>query len=174
MRKIQILILSLLLLMTGCSKAKTPVETDNVPKETEQTSNTIQNIKRASLDDNGNIVINKADITTDATYIDYEYDGVDIGLLAVRDSDDKVKVVVNTCQACSGSPLAYFVQIGKRIQCQNCKNSFNINDLDNLVEYSCNPLVIENKVETEDTITIEVEQLQLLKSNFENWQGQKA
>ena len=32
---------------------------------------------------------------------------------------------------------------------------------------------IENKVETEDTITIEVEQLQLLKSNFENWQGQK-
>lgn len=172
MKKIQILMLSLLLI-SGCSKKEPTENTISVPKETEQTSNVIQNIRRAEFDNNGNIVINKADITTNATYIDYEYDGVDIGLLAVRDSKDNVKVVVNTCQACNGSPLAYFVQAGKRIQCQNCKNSFNISDLDNLVEYGCNPLVIENKIETEDTITIEVEQLQLLKSNFENWQGQK-
>lgn len=163
------IILILCLILTGCSS-----KTVEKPVETEQTSNEIQNIKRAKFNDDGKIAINKADITENATYIDYEYDGVDIGLLAVKDSKGGVKVVVNTCQACSGSPLAYFVQVGNKIQCQNCRNSFNINDLDHLVEYGCNPLTIENKTEDENTIVIDVEQLQALKSNFENWQGQKA
>lgn len=163
------IILILCLILAGCSS-----KTVEKPVETEQTSNEIQNIKRAKFNDDGKIVINKADITENTTYIDYEYDGVDIGLLAVRDSKGDVKVVVNTCQACSGSPLAYFVQVGNKIQCQNCRNSFNINDLDHLVEYGCNPLTIGNKTEDENTIVIDVEQLQALKSNFENWQGQKA
>lgn len=59
-------------------------------------------IEKANLDKDGNIIIDEDDITTDITYIDYEYEGVTIGLLAVRDSKDKVKIVVNTCQSCGG------------------------------------------------------------------------
>lgn len=57
--------------------------------------------------------------------------GVTIGLLEVKDSFFNVKVVINTCQSCDSSPYAYFVQVGNKIQCQNCGNMFAIDKLDN-------------------------------------------
>ena len=64
---------------------------------------------KASLNDNADIIINESDITTKTTYISYEYDDVTIDLLAVKDSKGNVKVVVNTCQSCGGSPYTYFI-----------------------------------------------------------------
>ena len=51
--------------------------------------------------------------------LSYEYKNVTIGLLAVKDSKGNVKVVVNTCQSCDGSPYTYFVQVGDKMLCQN-------------------------------------------------------
>lgn len=131
-------------------------------------------IEKATLDSNGNIVINEEAITTDITYIDYEFEDVTIGLLAVRDSKDKVKVVVNTCQSCGGSPYAYFVKVGDSIQCQNCGNMFKIDELDNLEINGCNPIAIVKKEEKNGKITINPDELKALKSKFTNWQGPKA
>ena len=61
-----------------------------------------------SLNDNADIIINESDIITKATYISYEYDDVTIDLLA-KDSKGNLKVVVNTCQSCGGSPYTYFI-----------------------------------------------------------------
>lgn len=131
-------------------------------------------IRKAELNEYGYILINEADITDKVTYISYEYEGVTIGLLAVRDSKGDVKVVINTCQSCGGSPYAYFVQVGNKIQCQNCGNMFAIDDLDNLVDNGCNPIQVEDKQTKDGIITIKTEQLKNLKDRFENWKGPKA
>lgn len=132
----------------------------------------ITNIVSASVS-NDNIVINKANITDKITYIDYKYENTDIGLLAVKDSTGDVKVVVNTCQSCNGSPNAYFLQVGDSIECQNCKNQFKIDYLDYLVDYGCNPLAITIIIKEEEKIYIPLNQIEELKEKFNNWNGQK-
>ena len=173
MKKISVLLFMLILAfsLTGCdskeeqkSSGKTPIGLKEVTGE----------VVKANIDSDGNIIINESDITDQVVYVSYEYDGVIIGLLAVKDSNGSVKVVINTCQSCGGSPYAYFVQVGNKIQCQNCGNVFAIDDLDNLVENGCNPIAIEDKHTKDGVITIGTEQLKELKSKFENWEGPKA
>lgn len=83
-------------------------------------------------------------------------------------------MVVNTCQSCGGSPYAYFVQVGNKIQCQNCGSMFSIDELDNLTDDGCNPINIEDKKEKDGNIVIETTQLKKLKDKFENWKGPKV
>ena len=80
--------------------------------------------RNAELDDNGDIVIREADISTDATFINYDVDGVTVQFIAVQDSGGVVRLGYNTCQSCSPSPRAYFAQDGDRLVCQNCGLSF--------------------------------------------------
>ena len=155
-------------IFSGCSKEENLVDKPANLKEI------TGKVEKATLDKDGNITIDEAAITTDITYIDYEYEGVTIGLLAVRDSKDKVQVVVNTCQSCGGSPYAYFVKVGDSIQCQNCGNLFKIDELDNLEVNGCNPIAIVNKKEKDGQITIVSDELKALKNKFTNWQGPKA
>ena len=158
-----------LFLVIGCSKTedekeyKKPVNLKEVTGE----------IVKADLDKNHNIIINEDDIDENVRYISYEYEGVTIGLLAVRNSEGKVIVVVNTCQSCGGSPYAYFVQVGDKIQCQNCGNLFAIDDLDNLSTDGCNPIEIEEREDKDGKIIIGTKQLNKLKDKFENWEGPK-
>lgn len=129
---------------------------------------------KADLNEDGNIVIEEAKITNQVVYYTYEYEGVIIGLLAVRNSSGKVIVVVNTCQSCGGSPYAYFVQDNEYVQCQNCGNMFLIDDLDHLEKDGCNPIEIEDLTRNKGKIIIGTEQLKELKGKFENWKGPKA
>lgn len=159
--------------ITGCvnDKKETSVKDLDAPAGLKEIKG---DIVKATLNEDGNIVIDKKDITSDVIYISYEYEGVTIGLLAVRDSNGDIKVVVNTCQSCGGSPYAYFVQVGDKIQCQNCGNFFAIDELDNLVLDGCNPIGIKDRIDTNETIIIGTEQLKGLKDKFENWKGPKT
>lgn len=158
--------------LTGCNFIKNDQAKD--PKAPASLKKIVGNIEKATLDDDGNIIIKKSKITEKVVYISYEYEGVTIGLLAVKDSKGYVKVVVNTCQSCGGSPYAYFVQVGNKIQCQNCGSMFSIDDLDNLTDDGCNPINIEDKKEKDGNIVIETTQLKKLKDKFENWKGPKV
>ena len=156
---------------TGCSNKKDEVNYSKAPNDLKEVTG---KIVKATLDDDGNIVINENEITEDVVYIGYEFEGVTIGLIAVRNSEGKVIVVINTCQSCGGSPYAYFVQTGKSIQCQNCGNYFAIDDLDNLTKDGCNPIEIEERTDIDGKIIIGTEQLNNLKNKFENWEGPKV
>ena len=173
MRKLNIIVFIIIcLLLVGCKDENKDEKKDsNAPAGLKEVTG---KIVKANLDSNGNIIINEKDIDIFATYIDYEYEGVTIGLLAVRNSEGKVIVVVNTCQSCGGSPYAYFVQVNDKIQCQNCGNLFAIDDLDNLVPDGCNPIGIENRIDKDGKIIIETKQLNLLKDKFANWKGPKV
>ena len=156
-----------MLSLTACTQSKDTSKSNSTAKKI------TGKIVKANLNDDGNIIIKTKDITTKAMYISYEYEGITIGLLAVRDSKNNVKVVVNTCQSCGGDPNVYFVQVGNKIQCQNCKNMFAIDELDNLEDGGCNPIAIKDKKIQDGVITIGVAQLKELKDKFKNWNGPK-
>ena len=156
-----------MLSLTACTQSKDTSKSNSTAKKI------TGKIVKANLNDDGNIIIKTKDITTKAMYISYEYEGITIGLLAVRDSKNNVKVVVNTCQSCGGDPNVYFVQVGNKIQCQNCKNMFAIDELDNLEDGGCNPIAIKDKKTQDGVITIGVAQLKELKDKFKNWNGPK-
>ena len=171
MKKSSLLLFVFLVLvfsLTGCA-----LENQN-SKHSNRVKKVTGEVKKAKLDEEGNILIQEKDITNKVTYISYEYENVTIGLLAVRDSKGNVRVVVNTCQSCGGSLYAYFVQVGDKIQCQNCRSKFAIDDLDHLDEDGCNPIGIKEMETKDGVVTIGTKQLNELKDKFENWEGPKA
>ena len=124
----------------------------------------------ANVDDNGDIIINTSDITSDATYINYVVDDVIIQLIAVRGTDGLVHLAFNTCQSCNPSPNAYFIQEGEYFICQNCGNRFHINQIGTSIG-GCNPSPVEEKNVQEDIIIISNEYVKTYKEKFRNWQG---
>ena len=174
MKKISVLLILLTFTfsLTGCNQKEMEIGSDEkVPARLRPITGEVVS---AILNEEGNIIVKESDISENVIYISYEYEEITIGLLAVRDSKGEVKVVVNTCQSCGGAPYAYFVQVGNKIQCQNCGSLFAIDDLDNLIDDGCNPIAIEDKKEADGIITIGTKQLKELKDKFENWHGPKA
>ena len=161
--KILIFIFSLIFL-TACAsdkKQSSPVGLKEVTGK----------IYHAQINEEGNIVIDKNKITEEVSYYSYEYEGVTISLLAVKDENDKFHIVINTCGSCGGSPYAYFVQVGNKMQCQNCGNTFLISELDNLVSDGCNPINIEKIDEQDDKFIVDHQEIEQYKDKFENWLG---
>lgn len=127
----------------------------------------------AQLDESGNIVIQKADITSDATFLNYDGGGVTIQLLAVRAGDGTVRLAYNTCQSCNPSPRAYFVKQGDKFVCQNCGNQYSAEEV-GLAAFGCNPTTVDGVTETTDTITINKADLDSNATKFTNWKGPTA
>lgn len=152
------------LVLGGCgSKAD---NTGDGAKEADTGSQYVE----ASTDDEGNIVIDTAEIGEDASFINCDVDGVNVQLIAVKGSDGTVRLAYNTCQICTPSPRAYFVQEGDVFTCQNCGNQF---DRDEIGESAagCNPTTVDGVSEEGDTITIEKSAVEKEAANFENWAG---
>ena len=95
-----------------------PKNTENPPTLETQPSETAPSFSGKD------ITIQTGDIGTDATYINYDAGGLTVQLLAVQASDGTVRLALNTCQVCRGSPYAYFVQDGDWFIYQNCGNRF--------------------------------------------------
>ncbi len=159
-----------LFIITGCQTNKKNND-EKVPFNLKKITG---KVRKASLNDDGYIVINKSEVTQKVSYYNYIYEDVQIGLLTVKDSSGNVRIVINTCQSCGGAPYAYFVQVGNKIQCQNCGNMFSIDDLGNLEEDGCNPITIEDLTDEGDIIKIGVKQLEDLKDKFKDWKGPKV
>ena len=53
------------------------------------------------------LVIQAEEIGTAASYFDYDAEGTTVQVFAVRASDGTVRLALNTCQVCNGSPYAY-------------------------------------------------------------------
>lgn len=116
------------------------------------------------------LVIQAEEIGTEASYFDYDADGVTIQVFAVRASNNTVRLALNTCQVCSGSPYAYFEQDGDTFICQNCKNRFSSTDVGK-VSGGCNPVPITAEVYTEQdgAISIPSSFLEDSAPRFRNW-----
>lgn len=124
----------------------------------------------ATLNENGDVVIQIADISDAATFYDLEVNGAPMGLFAVKASDGTVRTAFNTCQICNGSPYAYFKQEGDKFQCQNCGNIYGV-DMIETERGGCNPVPIMEgeKTVTDTEIIIPANLLDENSIRFNNW-----
>ena len=126
--------------------------------------------ERQNVQTSGDIIINKSEIGTNATFYAYEVDGVDLEVLAIKASDGTIRTAFNTCQVCYSSGRGYYEQEGDHLVCQNCGNTFTTDNVQ-VVSGGCNPIPIfaEDKTETDESITIDEDFLRESKDMFLNW-----
>lgn len=122
------------------------------------------------MDDSGNLVIPQEAISEEALLAGYKYDDTVMEIIAVKDSDGDLHFALNTCQVCSGSSKAYYVQDGDSFICQNCGNVFETAQIGTERD-GCNPIPLDD-VDTEDgEVTITQDVLKEYTAYFTNWKG---
>lgn len=116
------------------------------------------------------LVIPTADITADASFYPVEVDGINMEVIAVKDSEGNIRTAFNTCQICYGSGRGYYVQSGNYLVCQNCGNRFSMDQVE-IESGGCNPWPIfdKNKTVTADEISISYDFLVESQGIFANW-----
>ncbi len=142
------------IVIVGCSSEVEPGETQ------ENTSDTAD----------AGIEIRVEDISTSASYYDATVEETTVELFAVLASDGTVRLAMNTCQVCNGSPYAYFEQDGDDFVCQNCGNHFSSDEV-GLTSGGCNPVPITEDDYTEENgiITVSDSFLEENAYRFSNW-----
>ena len=124
----------------------------------------------AAVGKDGSLTIDTSGITTDVSYYNYDANGTTVQILALRDKDGGVHAAFNTCQSCSPSPKAYYLQRGDRLICQNCGFEFTAEDV-GLAHGGCNPWPVEGIEITEETVVIPAASAQAMAPAFQNWAG---
>ena len=119
--------------------------------------------------ENGEISIDADTLTSNPMYINYDSNGTNIQLIAVKGSDGTPRLSLNTCQVCNPSPRAYFKEQNGRLVCQNCGNVFTT---DSVGETSggCNPMYIDYE-NTDGKLTVSVADLDTYADQFTSWDG---
>lgn len=130
-------------------------------------------IKPVTLSEAGDLIIPLNEVTEEASFYPVEVDGTKLEVLAIKASDGTVRTAFNTCQICYSSGRGYYVQNGDALICQNCGNQFAADQVE-IARGGCNPVPIfaENKVVTEDSITISNQFLKETKDIFANWKSE--
>lgn len=143
-----------------------PKNTENPPALETQPSETAPSFSGKD------ITIQAGDIGTDASYFNYDTDGITVQFFAVQASDDTIRMALNTCQVCNGSPYAYFEQDGDTFICQNCGNRFASTEI-GIASGGCRPLPITEDIYTEQdgVITIPASFLDESATLFKNWKN---
>lgn len=99
-----------------------------------------------------------------------EVDGVEMEVIAVRDTYGHIRTAFNTCQSCYNSGLGYYLPKDGYLICQNCGYRYAPNDVE-VAANGCNPYPIfeDEKVTTETEILISYEFLKEAEAIFANW-----
>ncbi len=128
--------------------------------------------KPITLNDGENVVIKKELIGEEAQYFPYKSGDIDMELLAFKASDGSIRTAFNTCQVCYDSGYGYYVQEGNVLVCQNCGNQFPA-DRVGIEVGGCNPIPImaDQKIEDESTITIASTTFDEYSTYFERWKN---
>lgn len=119
--------------------------------------------------ENGEISINADTLTSNPMYINYDSNGTNIQLIAVKGSDGTPRLSLNTCQVCNPSPRAYFKEQNGRLVCQNCGNVFTTDSVGETTG-GCNPMYIDYK-NTDGKLTVSVADLDTYADQFASWDG---
>ena len=85
-----------------------------------------------------------SDITRTAAFFPVAIDGVSMEVVAVKASDDTIRVAFNTCEVCHASGRGYYVQDGDDVICQQCQMRFAIDSI-GLEPGGCQPIAISEQ-----------------------------
>ena len=112
----------LLTAFAGCGKEKTAQTSENTTNEvTKVTSGNALSIPTDELSEN-------------AEFYPVDVDGTEMEVIAVKDSTGTIRTAFNTCQICYDSGKGYYKQEGDKLVCQNCGNSFTMDQVGEIVD----------------------------------------
>ncbi|MCD7865833.1 MAG: DUF2318 domain-containing protein [Clostridiales bacterium] len=176
-----VIIAAAAIVMAGCSSGTETTETEEVKEdisgaESEEAQGNTSDAEQQETEENvsgieeGGIKINVDDVSSQAAFYDTTIDGTDVEIFAVLASDGTVRLAMNTCQVCNGSPYAYFEQEGDDFVCQNCGNHFSSDEV-GITSGDCNPVPITEDDYTEENgiITVSDSFLEENADRFSNW-----
>lgn len=108
-----------------------------------------------SIKKDGHLAIPIADLSQTASFYKADLDGTEVELVALKDSKGNLRTAFNACQVCYSSGRGYYVQNGEYLVCQNCGNSFTIDQV-GIASGGCNPWPIldSDRTVTDDEIQI--------------------
>ncbi|MBR3430118.1 MAG: DUF2318 domain-containing protein [Clostridia bacterium] len=115
------------------------------------------------------LTVDITDLTEEPMFIDAEADGIAMQLIAVR-AGDEVRLAFNTCQACQGSPWAWFEYLGDDVlQCQNCHQTFKTEIVGTEEAIGCCPITITDFNVEGNLLTVPETVLTDNAFRFKNW-----
>ena len=108
-----------------------------------------------SIKKGGYLAIPIADLSQTASFYKADLDGTEVELVALKDSKGNLRTAFNACQVCYSSGRGYYRQEGEYLVCQNCGNSFTIDQV-GIASGGCNPWPIldSDRTVTDDEIQI--------------------
>lgn len=108
-----------------------------------------------SIKKDGYLAIPIADLSQTASFYKADLDGTEVELVALKDSKENLRTAFNACQVCYSSGRGYYRQEGEYLVCQNCGNSFTIDQV-GIASGGCNPWPIldSDRTVTDDEIQI--------------------
>ena len=123
---------------------------DNMTSTANASGESVTSIKK-----DGYLAIPIADLSQTASFYKADLDGTEIELVALKDSKGNLRTAFNACQVCYSSGKGYYVQDGNYLVCQNCGNSFTIDQV-GIASGGCNPWPIldSDRTVTDDEIQI--------------------
>lgn len=121
----------------------------------------------AELDEQGNLHINKAQVSEDVTFVDY---GADNELLVWTDSEDRYRAAFNLCEECYTRNGHYELHDGV-LQCSACGNSLELSSLQHGIWGGCQPVEFPDngRADTDTEIVILQEAFTFADEMFEEW-----
>lgn len=169
-KKASILFLGLLAgtmtaMISGCSN-----NAANSTKNTTTTAAESVTESVASVEKGGFLTIPIADLSQKASFYKADLDGTDVEIVALKDSKGNLRTAFNACQVCYSSGKGYYVQDGDYLVCQNCGNSFTIDQV-GVASGGCNPWPIldSDRTVTDDAIQISYDVLKATADELPNF-----
>ena len=128
--------------------------------------------QEVSISSGENLTIPVSDLTESAAFYPVNVDGTEMEVIAVKTSDGKIRTAFNTCQVCYDSGNGYYKQEGDKLVCQNCGNSFTMDQVGETAG-GCNPWPIleSDRTLADDEIQISYDFLKDSADIFANWKG---
>ncbi|MGC4019057.1 MAG: DUF2318 domain-containing protein [Muricomes sp.] len=169
----------LVLLLAGCAKdngtkeessSQSISEEDGDLADSSTSEASAENVDAQEITEGGSLEIPVSELSSTVKFYPVKADGVNMEVLAVKDSEGKIRTAFNTCQVCYGSGRGYYKQSGDKLVCQNCGNQFTVNQVE-VQSGGCNPWPIfdENKTVTDETVSISYDYLKEATQIFANW-----
>ena len=153
---VSVLILSTAVtIFTGCKKSE---------------SDKAVSAEKITVAEGGSLNIPISEISETAGFYPVTVDGTQMEVIAVKDSDGTIRTAFNTCQICYDSGKGYYKQEGNKLVCQNCGNSFTMDQV-GIISGGCNPWPIldEDRTVSDEEIQISYEFLKSSGDIFANW-----
>ena len=136
------------------TQAVSPENTTAESKDITTTANTSTE-SVTSIKKDGCLAIPIADLSQTASFYKADLDGTEVEIVALKDSKGNLRTAFNACQVCYSSGRGYYRQDGDYLVCQNCGNSFTIDQV-GIASGGCNPWPIldSDRTVTDDEIQI--------------------